>query len=312
MLNNLMLRSVVIIAVLFFCSCKTPKMEGAVKWEGYFSLPKGEEKAIAQFDFENNDGVLSLPGIIPVPLNLSEVNQKADSVFFTIGFRSGPAPCKAIMKNDTIRGVMTSSRGGAMPFWLAKTGEVTSFAGQSKPPADAPVVIKTFGGKPEELAIKMRLEALLEKYDLEPYLYTKEVNIQQGTIPHSHPVLTLSTDFKNSDTYLLSVFLHEQMHWYSLAKEYDVEALGNTLFEMYPEVPVDLPEGGGSRMGTYLHILVCYLEYHALSKVIGEEKALEHMQFMTTQHYTWIFKTIIKDRDKLKTLYDKYGLLDDF
>lgn len=311
MLNNLMLRSVVIIAFLLFCSCKTPELEGALKWEGIFSLPKGDEKAIAQFDFEKNDGILSLPGIIPVPLNLSDVSQKADSVFFTIGFRSGPAPCKAIMKSDTIRGVMTSSRGGSMPFWLAKTGKASTFAGQSKPPANAPVVIKTHAEKPEELAIKKRLEALLDQYDLEPYLYTKEVNIQQGTIPHSHPVLTLSTDFKNSDTYLLSVFLHEQMHWYSLAKEYDQEALANTLFEMYPEVPIKLPEGGGSRMGTYLHILVCYLEYYTLAKVIGEKEALEHMEFMTTQHYTWIFKTIIKDRDKLKALYEKHGLLAD-
>ena len=215
------------------------------------------------------------------------------------------------MKNDTIRGVMTSSRGGEFPFWMARTGEAQALKGNPKPPVDAPVVITTTSGKPEEEDIKKRLEALLEMYDLEPFLYTKEVSIQQGTISHSHPVLTLNTSFQGSDTYLLSTFLHEQMHWYSLAKEYDVEALGNTLFEMYPEVPVNLPEGAGSTMSTYLHILVCYLEYHTLSKLIGEEDALKHMEFMTTQHYTWVFETILKDREKLGPLFKKYDLLFD-
>jgi len=311
MLNHQLHRSMVILAILLFCSCRNPEIQGAAKWEGIFSLPKGDEKAIAQFDFEKQEGILSLPGLIPVPLSLSEVSQQADSVFFTVGFRSGLAPCKAIMKNDTIRGLMTTSRGAEMAFWMAKTGAAQSFTNQPKPPAGTPVIVKAFAEKPEELAIKERLEALLEKYDLEPYLYTKEVNIQQGTIPHSHPVLTLNTNFQDNDTYLLSTFLHEQMHWYSLSKEYDNEALGNKLMEMYPEVPVDLPEGGGSTMSTYLHILVCYLEYHTLSQIIGEARALEHMQFMTTQHYTWVFKTVIKDRQQLEALFRKHDMLFD-
>ena len=203
---------------------------------------------------------------------------------------------------------MTSSRGGTMPFWLAKTADTGGFRNQPKPPADAPVVIKTANGNEAELDIKRRLEAILDQYDLEPYLYTKEVNIQEGTIPHSHPVLTLSTDFQNNDTYLLSVFLHEQMHWYSLAKDYDHEAFGKTLKEMYPRVPINLPQGGGSLMSTYLHLLVCYLEFHTLSLVIGEDKALEHMEFMTTQHYTWVYKTLLKDRDKLESLVRQHNL----
>ena len=272
-------------------------------------LPKGDEKAIVQFDFNENKGLLSLPDLIPVPLSLSEVSKKSDSVFFTIGFRSGPAPCKAMIKNDTLRGTMTSSRGGEMAFWLAKTGEAKSLTHQPKPPADEPVVITTFANKPEEITTKKRLEALLEKYDLEPYLYTKEVSIQQGSIAHSHPVLTLNTDFQDNDTYLLSTFLHEQMHWYSLSVEYDQEAVAKKLFEWYPKVPINLPEGAGSEFSTYLHILVCYLEYHCLAQLIGEEKALAHMEFMTTQYYTWVFKTILKDREKLGNLYKEYDLL---
>lgn len=302
------LRLFIIAIALLTLSCRQVEIEGGEKWEGVFELPKGAQKAQAQIDFNNLEGMLLLPDLIPVPLELSDIRKKADSVFFTIGFRSGPAPCKAIIKNDTIRGVMTSSRADDMPFWLAKTGAVQSLSGQPKPPADMPVTIKTYEGTETEKDIKTRLEALLAQYDLEPYLYTKEIMIHTGMIPHSHPVLTLNTDFEN-DTHLLSTFLHEQMHWYSLSKDYDAEALGNTIFEMYPQVPAALPEGGGSTQSTYLHILVCYLEHHVLSQVIGKEEAKKHMEFMTTQHYTWIFRTVLTDEEKLHALFKKHDLL---
>lgn len=301
-------RLIVLSAILIFCSCRSPEFQGGTKWEGIFKLPRGEEKAIAQFDFQNQEGVLSLPGLIPVPLNLTEMSQQSDSVFFTIGFRSGPAPCKALIEGDTMRGIMTSSRGDEINFWLARTGAAQPLYGQTKPPADEPVIVKAFDEKPEEIAVKERLESLLSQYDLEPYLYTKEISIQAGTIPHSHPVLTLNANFEDNDIYLLSTFLHEQMHWYSLSKNYDNEAFGKELMEMYPEVPTDLPEGAGSEMSTYLHLLICYLEYQTLSQVIGEEKAMEHMKFMTTKHYTWVFEKVIEDREKLDKLIRKYDL----
>ena len=208
-----------------------------------------------------------------------------------------------------MRGVMTSSRGGEMAFWMAKTSNTESLRFRPKPPANEPVLIHTFAKKETEYAIKSQLEGLLKRYNLEPYLYTKKIRVREGTIPHSHPVLTLSTDFEGSDTYLLSTFLHEQMHWYSLAKDYDSEALGAELMKRYPKVPVDLPEGGGSTMSTYLHLLVCYLEYQTLAQVIGEEAALAHMEFMTTRHYTWIYKTILKDKAELEALFTQYNLL---
>lgn len=302
------LRLFILAIALLSISCRNVEIQGGEKWEGMLKLPKGAQKAQAQIDFNLQEGMLVLPDLIPIPLELTEISKKADSVFFTIGFRSGPVPCKGIVKNDTIRGVMLSSRTGDISFWLAKIGAAESIFNKPKPSSNTPMSISTQENTEAEKDVKKRLEALLQKHDLEKYIYTKEVKIHAGMIPHSHPVLTLNTNFEN-DTYLLSTFLHEQMHWYSLSKEYDTEALGNTILRMYPEVPTALPEGGGSAQGTYLHILICYLEYHTLSQVIGKEAATEHMEFMTKKHYTWIYKTILKDEGRLHSLFKEYDLL---
>jgi hypothetical protein len=37
------------------------------------------------------------------------------------------------------------------------------------------------------------LERLLKQYDLSKWIFTRKVIIDQGEIPHSHPVLTLHT-----------------------------------------------------------------------------------------------------------------------
>ena len=309
MQQHLIFRLAIAAALIFMVSCGQAQMQGPADWEGVFSLPRGDEKAEAQLDFKDQTGMLGLPGIIPIPLRVSDMKQEGDSVFFSIGFRSGPAPCRALIANDTMRGIMSSSRGGEMAFWMARIRSAEALRNQPKPPASEPVVITAFSQTPDELEIKSQLEALLKKYDLEPYLYTKKVRIKEETIPHSHPVLTLSTDFQGKEVYLLSTFLHEQMHWYSLAKDYNQEALGAALVKMYPKVPIALPEGGGSEMGTYLHLLVCYLEYHTLARVIGETAALEHMEFMATQHYTWVYKTLLKDMDQLGALFKKHNLL---
>jgi hypothetical protein len=302
------LRTLIMLITLLTLSCQHPTIAGGESWEGIFDLPKGEEKARAQIDFEKKEGILLLPDLIPVPLELSDIRQNTDSVFFTIGFRSGPAVCKGKVKSDTLRGIMTSSRGVQATFWLTKTGKAQSLFYQPKPPAEMPVTINTHSTTTAEKEIKSRLEALLNKHALEPYLYTKDIKIQADIIPHSHPTLTLNTDFA-SDTHLLSTFLHEQMHWYSLSKDYDEEAMGREIFQLYPEVPADLPVGAGSTQSTYLHILICYLEYHTLSRVLGKEAAREHMEYMSQQYYTWVYETILKDEAQLEAIFRKYGLL---
>ena len=87
--------------------------------------------------------------------------------------------------------------------------------------------------------------------------------MESGVIPHSHPVLTLSTRNKSDDD-LLSTFLHEQIHWYGVEKDEQVEGAIKDFKEMYPKVPVGNRQGARDEFSTYLHLFICYLEYKSM------------------------------------------------
>jgi len=49
---------------------------------------------------------------------------------------------------------------------------------------------------------------------------------------------------------------------------------------LFPKVPVGFPKGGRDEESTYLHLLVCYLEYRADKELLGELKAKQIMEFL--------------------------------
>lgn len=295
-----------VLVVLF--SCRDFKMPEGNVWKGVFHLStKGDQPAEVSFDFQEGTGIIMLPDIIPIPLDLTEVRKKEDSVFFTIGFRSGPGYCKGVIRNDSIHGTMMKEDLDETLFWLASSTDKLSIVDQPKPPKEEPVVIDTYKGSESEQSTRVMLEEALEKYDLEPYMYTKKIMIQDSVIPHSHPVLTMSTR-DTSMAHVLSTFIHEQMHWYTLSRSEASDSAITAFKRMYPDVPVALPMGSGSRKGTYLHILVNYLEYHVLIQVLGKEEATEVLKHWEQHHYTWIYSTVMKDYEQIKAVVEKNGL----
>ena len=298
-----------IITLLFLLNgCGEVEKPKGDSWKGIFNLStKGEQEVETFFDFEKNTGILLMPDVIPIPLELSEVYQKGDSIFFTIGFRSGPAYCKGALISDTIQGIMVKDDIENSSFWLATSTESASIYNLPKPAINDPMVIKTHKNSITELDTKKQLEALLQQYDVEPYLYTKEILIQDSTIPHSHPILTISTRYATEEL-LLSTFIHEQMHWYSLHKNEAFEALMTDIKEKYPTVPTAMPEGGGSEEGTYMHIAINYLEYKGLKELVGEEKANGVLEYLKNHHYTWIYETVEKDYAQLEELFEQHEI----
>ena len=277
-------------------------------WKGILHLnSKGDQAAEIQFDYENNEGFMMVPDIIPVPLELSNIKQSTDSMHFDVGFRSGTASCHARRKGDSILGVMTFVQRPPVDFWFVISEKDHSIYNQPKPDKDTPFEITTASGDEKEEAAKARLETCLQRYDLEKYLYTKKAKIQEGTIPHSHPILTLNTA-DTSDVQMLSTFVHEQMHWYILSRNDDAEAAIQAYTEMYPDAPTDLPEGSGDAKGTYMHILVNYLEYKGLIDLVGPEKAKAQMEYLCNHHYTWIYKTLLKDFDEIEAVAQRWKL----
>lgn len=178
--------------------------------------------------------------------------------------------------------------------------------------ASAQVKIKTVNNSPEELKIKADLEMLNEKYDLTPWLYTNLVQVDKDAkTPYSHPMLTMSTqqEYLNSTIKLLSSFLHEQFHWHVIMNGKPTKKeFRKRIKAEFPNVKVGYPYGSKDEGGTLNHIIVCYLEYIALSELVGQKRAKENLS--TNGYYTWVYQTVIdpKNSAKLNNLLNEFGL----
>ncbi|MDZ7789188.1 MAG: hypothetical protein U5L08_01575 [Xanthomonadales bacterium] len=83
------------------------------------------------------------------------------------------------------------------------------------------------------------LIGLSKKHSLSPWLFTNQVRIESGVIPHSHPILTLNTRHIENYNQLLAVFLHEQIHRFLAVPQNRNQLQGalSELREMYSQVP---------------------------------------------------------------------------
>jgi hypothetical protein len=160
-----------------------------------------------------------------------------------------------------------------------------------------------------EQQTKDQLERLLRTYDIQQWIFTKSILIDDTAIPHSHPVLSLSTQHIKDDELLLSTFIHEQFHWWASANNDATQKSIAELRAMFPKVPVGAPEGAVDENSTYLHLVVCYLEYRAMRELLGEFKSRQIMDFWATDHYTWIYRTVLEKPREISTLLFKYKLL---
>ena len=161
-----------------------------------------------------------------------------------------------------------------------------------------------------EQQTREQLQRLLRTYDISQWIFTKSILIDDTDTPHSHPVLTLHTRHIKDDELLLSTFVHEQFHWWASGKNEDATRQAiSELRTMFPKVPAGAPEGARDENSTYLHIVVCYLEYRAMRELLGELKSRQIMEFWATDHYTWVYKTVLERPRDISTILFKHKLL---
>lgn len=110
-------------------------------------------------------------------------------------------------------------------------------------------------------------------------------------IPHSHPVLTLSTRHLLDDDLLLATFVHEQLHWY-IGQQATLEHVRAGLRAAFPTVPVGHPDGANDELSTYNHLLLCWLEIRAMKALVGELRAHQILDFWQGDHYRWIYRQV--------------------
>lgn len=176
-----------------------------------------------------------------------------------------------------------------------------------------PTVSLVNGSESEQL-LQEKLFALFEQYGLERWLYAERVNLEDGAVPHSHPVLTLTpesrlTDYATDPERLLSVYVHEQLHWFTLLDDpaRDRPRINAELRARYPDLPVGFPDGCRSEFSNYLHIVVNFFEYAALRELLGDERA----KGMIERHpgYRAIYAIVLKDDADLERLFSDCGLV---
>ena len=148
-------------------------------------------------------------------------------------------------------------------------------------------------GTPDEARTRDQLHRLLATYDLSPWIYTTSIVIDQRAIPFSHPVLTLHTRHAKDDDLMLSTFVHEQFHWFLAERREPTELAIADLRKLFPTVPAGGTAGARDEYSTYLHLLVCYLEQQADIRLLGELRTKHVMDFWATDHYTWVYQTVI-------------------
>lgn len=163
-------------------------------------------------------------------------------------------------------------------------------------------------GDSKELEGKSQMERIIKNYDKEirNWLFTKKVFIDKNVIPSSHPILTLNCNYLDNDLKQLSNFLHEQFHWFVESKKTEEEKVIKAFKQAFPQVPVKRGLGAQNEYSTYLHLIVCDLEFQAMTKLIGENSARQLLTEWT--HYKWIYKTVL-DNKQVREINIQYGFI---
>ncbi|MCB0490152.1 MAG: hypothetical protein KDC99_16840 [Cyclobacteriaceae bacterium] len=155
----------------------------------------------------------------------------------------------------------------------------------------------------EEKVVTLLKEILLEN-DLSQWRFTDKVIIEERVIPHSHPTLTLNTSsFDKKD--ILDTYLHEQLHWYVDRNQSGENAAIEEFKLRYKNVPFGNRAGARDEYSTYLHLIVCFLEYRSLAQLLGEEESKQMMWNQT--HYTWVYNKIIEDSSYIRKVLKNSG-----
>jgi hypothetical protein len=162
----------------------------------------------------------------------------------------------------------------------------------------------------EERETKRQLLDLLARYPLDRWFYTDAVRIEDGVIPHSHPVLTLnSAHSAGHPLRLLSVYIHEQLHWYYLLESHGQrsDAALDLLHAMFPGLPVDFPAGCRTEYSTYLHIPINFWELLALEELIGRDEATAYIG--RKPMYTAVYALVVKERTRIQEVLAELDLM---
>lgn len=164
-------------------------------------------------------------------------------------------------------------------------------------------------GCAEEVGVRDALDRVRSKYDLTHLEFTHDIRVERGVIPHSHPVLTLSERYGDDDDLLLTTYVHEQLHWWSMmcpgANDGRDEAVFASLERDFP-LPIAPPAGCGDRLSNLIHLHVCWLELEAVTSILGEVRARSLLASLP--YYTGIYEVVLRESAALARRFTEAGM----
>lgn len=149
--------------------------------------------------------------------------------------------------------------------------------------------------------VKQNLIHLSQVYDLEPFMYSRRVDIDPKSKDHPYPTLTLSTKFSDQPELILSRFLHEQFLWWIGSQPGPLKKASAELKVFFPDLrPSQHPE-----------LLSSHLEYEALKKLVGNEAArrIIHQLAMKWKISPRSYQLILRNPKKFQGVLRRSGLL---
>jgi hypothetical protein len=178
--------------------------------------------------------------------------------------------------------------------------------------AIAAVTIELVNGSAREARHRDRLLALFDAYDLAKWQFTDRVQIEEGSVCHSHPVLTLNTPLWTDEAHQLASYIHEQIHLFTfLPENAEPDRCAEAEWRRrYPDIPSDPPEGCGSEFSNYLHLTVCYFEHRALIELLGLAEA-ERVRAAKIERgvYRYVNRTVLRDYVEMSAVMEACGYL---
>ncbi|HSA57595.1 MAG TPA: hypothetical protein VLE53_17915 [Gemmatimonadaceae bacterium] len=209
-----------------------------------------------------------------------------------------------LVTSDSIESTLDWFHDGAWrPYGPFARGAFRRIPSQTGPAFE----VLTAGGTGLEIRGQNQLERILRAWNLERWLFTRTARIQSRVIPHSHPVLTLNTQYIDNDTAQVATFIHEQLHWFLNSKPAARDSALADLRRLYPRAPAGPAEGGArDAYSTYLHLLVCMLEFESVRALFDEDTARRVLGGW--QHYGWIYREVLERPEPIRRVLRARGL----
>lgn len=165
------------------------------------------------------------------------------------------------------------------------------------------ITLSSKGLSETENQISEILKKAIPKYNL--LVCTKEILIEEGSVPHAFPVLTINTLDIDNEPKIVEKYIHEQLHWFATSNlEYD------NCISYLQDKYTDL--GDCNKSGTYPnsfweHLIVCWNTRNILWSIYDS--------VIITELYSWwqaypLTEKLVEDKyDELEIELKKFNMI---